>query len=90
MNNNQLDQVGNLKKGIIMALMLVICVALISTRAEFYVSPNGKQKGTGTKEDPFDIVIALWEKISTTGGYSLVERRDLYTASRPKEREIHY
>ena len=59
MNNNQLDQVGNLKKGIIMALMLVICVALISTRAEFYVSPNGKQKGTGTKEDPFDIVTAL-------------------------------
>ena len=60
-----------------MALMLVICAAPISTGAEFYVSPNGKQKGTGTKEDPFDIVTALsGRKISTTGGYSLVERRD--------------
>ena len=45
MNNNQQDQVENLKKkGIIVALMLVICVAPISTRAEFYVSPNGKQR----------------------------------------------
>ena len=60
MNNNQLNQVENLKKrGIIMALMLVICAAPISTGAEFYVSQNGKQKGTGTKEDPFDIVTAL-------------------------------
>ena len=89
MNNDQLDQVGNLKKKDYHGID-VGNLCRPSTRAEFYVNPNGKQKGTGTKEDPFDIVIALWEKISTTGGYSLVERRDLYTASRPKEREIHY
>ena len=79
MNNNQLDQVGNLKKGIIMALMLVICVALISTRAEFYVSPNGKQKGTGTKEDPFDIVTALSGRKSVQPGDTVWLRGGIYT-----------
>lgn len=54
MNNNQLNQVGNLEKRIIMALMLVICVVPISTKAEFHVSPHGKQKGTGAKEDTFE------------------------------------
>ena len=62
-----------------MALMLVICVALISTRAEFYVSPNGKQKGTGTKEDPFDIVTALSGRKSVQPGDIVWLRGGIYT-----------
>ena len=80
MNNNQLNQVENLKKrGIIMALMLVICAAPISTGAEFYVSPNGKQKGTGTKEDPFDIVAALSGRESVQPGDTVWLRGGIYT-----------
>jgi len=80
MNNNQLNQVKNpKKKGIIMALMLVICVAPISMGAEFYVSPNGKQKGIGTKEDPFGIVTALSGRKSVQPGDTVWLRGGIYT-----------
>ena len=80
MNNNQLNQVKNpKKKGIIMALMLVICVAPISMGAEFYVSPNGKQKGIGTKEDPFGIVTALSGRKSVQPGDTVWLRGGTYT-----------
>ena len=80
MNNNQLNQVGNLKKrGIVMALMLVICVTPISMGAEFHVSPNGKQKGTGIKEDPLDIVTALSGRKSVQPGDTVWLRGGIYT-----------
>lgn len=62
-----------------MALMLVICAAPISTGAEFYVSQNGKQKGTGTKEDPFDIVTALSGRKSVQPGDIVWLRGGIYT-----------
>ena len=80
MNNDQLDQVGNLKKKDYHGFD-VGNLCRPSTRAEFYVNPNGKQKGTGTKEDPFDIVTALSGRKSVQPGDTVWLRGGIYTLS---------